>query len=85
MDNSGGAQLPDGPWPARGFGQVLDQGSCRAVHWVTRRRVHGWGHQDSPQSAAGAESETSGCILHLFGSMRGVLMSSCSDGTGGVW
>jgi hypothetical protein len=28
--------------------------------------------------------ETSGCILHLFGSMRGVLVSSCSDGTGGV-
>ena len=25
-----------------------------------------------------------GCILHLFGSMRGVLVSSWSDGSGGV-
>jgi hypothetical protein len=31
------------------------------------RRVHSRTNQGSPQPAAGAQSETSGCILHLFG------------------
>jgi hypothetical protein len=32
VDDPGSAQFPDGPRTAHGFGQVLDQGSCRAVH-----------------------------------------------------
>ncbi len=48
VDNSGSAQLPDGSRPPRGFGQVLDQGSCWAVHFLLRRRVHGSERQDSP-------------------------------------
>ena len=71
LDNSGSAQLPDASRPPRGFGQVLDQGSCWAIHFLLRRRVHGSEHQDSRQPAAGAPSETSGCILHLFGAIRG--------------
>ena len=71
MDDAGSPQLPDGPRPARGFGQVPDQGSRGPVHRLLRRRVHRGGHQDSRQPAAGAQSETSGCILHLFGAIRG--------------
>ena len=41
----------------RGFGQVLDQGPCRAVHCLLRCRVHRSGSQDSPQPAAGTPGE----------------------------
>ena len=37
-------------------------------------RVHRRGHQDPGQPAAGTPSETSGCILHLFGLMWSVLL-----------
>ena len=75
---------PDGAWTAQAarnflmdLGQrtasakVSDQGSRGPVHRILRRRVHRGRHQDSPQPAAGAESETSGCILHLFGAIDG--------------
>ena len=61
---------PDGAWmaqAARNFLMNLGQhaasvkflirGSCRPVHWLLRRRVHGGRHQDSRQPSAGAESE----------------------------
>jgi transposase len=57
MDDTGSAQFPDGPRPARRFCQVPDQGSCRAIHPVLRRRVHRGRHRDSPQPATGAPSE----------------------------
>ena len=57
VDDAGSPQLPDGPRPARDFSQVPDQGSRRPVHRLLRRRVHGGGHQDSRQPAAGAQSE----------------------------
>jgi hypothetical protein len=60
---------PDGAWTTqaarnfltdlgpRGFNQVPDQGSCRPVHRLLRRRVHCGRPQDSCQPAAGAKSE----------------------------
>ncbi len=45
MDDAGSPQLPDGPRPAFGFSQVPDQGSCRPVHRLLRRGVHGCRHQ----------------------------------------
>ena len=45
------------PRATRDLGQVPDQGSCRSVHRLLRRRVHGGRHQDSRQPAAGADSE----------------------------
>jgi hypothetical protein len=57
MDNTGSAQFPDRPRPARCFCQVPDQGSCRAVHRLLRRRMHRGRHQDCPQPAARAQRE----------------------------
>ena len=71
LDDASGAQPPDGPRATPDLGQVPDQGSCRPVHQLLRRRVPGGGHQGSRQPTAGAESETSGCILHLFGAIGG--------------
>jgi hypothetical protein len=61
---------PDGAWTtqaARNFLMDLGQhsasvkflikGSCRPVHRLLRRGVHGCRHQDSRQPTAGAESE----------------------------
>ena len=50
------------------FDAVLADAGIRVVKIPPRRPAH----------------ETVGFTLHLFGSMRGVLVSSCSDGTGGV-
>jgi transposase len=52
-----GARVPDGPRCPRGFSQVPDQGSRRAVHRLLRRRGHGGRHQDSHQPTTGTESE----------------------------
>jgi len=68
-----------------GTGNGSWSGPWRQVPWPVRHGPQGRGYRGRAQRGPGAESETSGCILHLFGSMRGVLMSSCSDGTGGVW
>jgi hypothetical protein len=57
LDNTGSAQFPDGPRPARRFCQVPDRGSCRAVHRLLRRRLPRGRRQDSPQPAAGAQGE----------------------------
>jgi putative transposase len=54
LGNAGSTQLPDGPGPARGFGQVPDQGSCRPVHRQLRCRFRCGRRQDSGQPAAGA-------------------------------
>ena len=65
-------------------GAVPDPGPGRQVPRPVRRRAHGRGDRDRAQRRPDAEDETVGFTLHLFGSMRGVLVSSCSDGTGGV-
>jgi hypothetical protein len=63
---------------------VLDQGSGRAIHRGVRCGAVGCRDRGGEDPAAESEGETVGFTLHLFGSMRGVLVSSCSDGTGGV-
>ncbi len=75
---------PDGAWTAQAARNVLmDLGQrVASVKFLLRdragqftgsfrRRVHRGRHQDSGQPSAGAQSETSGCILHLFGAIRG--------------
>jgi len=70
LDNPGRPQRPDGPRPPRGLTQVPDQGLGRPVHYLLRCRVHRGGHQDRGQPAAGAQGETSGCILHRACNLR---------------
>ena len=75
---------PDGAWTAQAARNFLmDLGQRAAsVKFLIRDRAGqftgsfdavftGGRHQDSRQPAAGAESETSGCILHLFGAIGG--------------
>jgi hypothetical protein len=57
LDDASSPQFPDGPRATPDLGQVPDQGSCKSVHRLPRRRVHGGRHQDSRQPSAGAESE----------------------------
>jgi hypothetical protein len=64
-------QPPDGLWSASSFGEVPDQGPGRPVHRLFRCRARRGGHQDPGQPAASAPGETSGCILHLLGAIRG--------------
>jgi hypothetical protein len=71
LDDTSSPQPPDGPRPTHDVNQVPDQGPRRPVHRLLRRRVHGRRDQDSRQPTAGAQSETSGCILHLFGAIDG--------------
>ena len=48
----------------------------RQLHHGVRRRVPGRGHQDRPLRRPVTPGETSGCILHLVGSMRAVVFLS---------
>jgi hypothetical protein len=57
LDDTGSSQLPDGSRATPDHGQVPDQGSCRPVDRLLRRRVPGGGDQDSGQPAASAESK----------------------------
>jgi putative transposase len=47
--------------------QVPDQGSCRPVHRLLRRRLPGGGHQDSCRPAAGARANA---ICERIGTLR---------------
>ena len=50
---------------------VPHPGPRRQVHGRVRGCLHQRGHKSGEVPAAGAQSETSGCILHLFGAIRG--------------
>jgi transposase len=56
LDHAGSPQPPDGPGPARGRGEVPDQGPGGPVHRLFRCRARRGGHQDRGQPAAGAQS-----------------------------
>ena len=60
----------------RAAASIPDPGPGRQVHRRVRRGVHRGRHADHQDSRPGAAGETSGCILHLFGSMRSVLLLS---------
>jgi hypothetical protein len=46
------------------------------LHRLVRRRLRSLRYPDPAYRRPGSPHETSGCILHLFGSMRGVLLLS---------
>jgi len=79
-----GTQPPDDPGRPSRPDQVLDPRPRHQVHRRIRRGPHRSRHAHHQDTCPGTPGETSGCILHLFGSMRGVLALSWSDGSGGV-
>jgi hypothetical protein len=56
--------------------QIPDPRPQIELHRLVRRCLPGHRHQDPGQRHPGTPDETSGCILHLFGSMRGVVLVS---------
>ena len=59
------------PGRCRAWVHPSDPGPGRQLHRRVRRRVSGRWLQDCPLRRPGAADETSGCILHLFGAIRG--------------
>jgi hypothetical protein len=67
-----GRQEPGhGPGRRRMPGTVHDPRPRRQVPCTLRRRPGRCGHQGRADRSPDAENETSGCILHLFGTMGG--------------
>ena len=76
LDSAAGPQPRAHPRRAVREHQVRDPRSRIELHCLVRRRLPGRRYQDRAHRRPGSADETSGCILHLFRSMRGVLMLS---------